>query len=142
MVKRVLRYGYALGAGALLLGLSGCGGANLGGTVNEYYGTYIATYSASNNTFGTATSFNIDTNGNFTGYLIPYPTATATITVSGTVTNTAPPPATATGGVVISPSTTSVPFTGGTFNSFGHGWLFTFTFGTPAVTYNVSLQPQ
>jgi hypothetical protein len=47
----------------------GCGGANLGGTTNLFYGTYTGTFTETGQAGGIASPFTIDVNGNVNGTL-------------------------------------------------------------------------
>ena len=144
MLNTIRRSVCVAGAAALFLGVLGCGGANLGGSTNPYYGSYIGAYSESSSSgsgAGTFSSFTVDPSGNIAGTLITGNPSSTTATIQGTVANTTPPPATTTGTVSFPGGASNVAYTGN-FTALGHGWLMTITVSTtPVQTYNIVLVP-
>ncbi len=133
-------------AGALLAAV-GCGGANLGGNTNLFYGSYVGAYSTSSAAVpsGTASPFTIDTSGNVSGDM--------TASNSGVITGTVVGVATANQG-----STTTGTFSGTFTPTNGTAYQVTnatltwvtvsaasdldFDFTANGVTYSLILVPQ
>src|SRR5579862_2247974 len=106
-----------IAAGIMIVTAFGCGGTNLGGNTNLFFGAFEGAYStnATPTTAGTVSPFNVDVNGNVTGTIFQNPGNTSLAAIAGVVTQTGSTSGTFTG--TFTPTGgTAVNVTGATFN--------------------------
>lgn len=126
---------------------AGCGGVNLGGNTNLFYGSYVGAYSTSSNAVpsGTASPVTIDTSGNVTGDLTAANSGVVTGTIVGVAT--AEPNSTTNGtfaGTFTPTNGAAITVTNGTlvWVTVNSASDLDFDFTANGVTYSLILVPQ
>jgi len=135
----------AIGA-LLLITAYGCGGTNLGGNTNLFFGTFEGSYNATGTppTIGTVNPFSVDVNGNVAGTLTQQGSAVALATLSGIVTQTNTTTGSFSGTYTPQSGGTAVTVTNATFTWVTNGNTSTLnvTFTENTTTFSLILLPQ